>query len=85
METLPIKIYDHTLRDGEPYGTIDVVFGKWSGVSNFQYLFEKQLQKPQPRNQYEKMRSVIKSFAVEQKRYFTANEVLELWENGVFK
>jgi benzylmalate synthase len=68
-----------------PYNTIEVLFGKWSGVSNFQYLFEKQLQNPQPRNQYEKMRSVIKSLSVEQERYFTAKEVLELWQNGVFK
>ncbi|WP_341528315.1 2-benzylmalate synthase HphA [Nostoc sp. UHCC 0302] len=68
-----------------PYNTIEVLFGKWSGVSNFQYLFEKQLQNPQPRKQYEKMRSVIKSLAVEQERYFTAKEVLELWKNGVFK
>jgi len=67
-----------------PYNTIEVVFGKWSGVSNFQYLFEKQLQNPQPREKYEKMRSVIKSLATEQKRYFTANEVLELWKNGKF-
>jgi benzylmalate synthase len=67
------------------YNTIEVLFGKWSGVSNFQYLFEKQLQNPQPRKQYEKMRSVIKSLAVEQERYFTAKEVLELWQNGVFK
>lgn len=68
-----------------PHGTIDVVFGKWSGVSNFQYLFEKQLHNPQSREQYEKMRSTIKSLAVEQERYFTADEVLELWENGIFK
>jgi benzylmalate synthase len=68
-----------------PYNKIDVVFGKWSGVSNFQYLFEKQLQNPQPQNQYEKMRSVIKSLAVEQERYFTANQVLELWKNGIFE
>lgn len=68
-----------------PHGSVNVVFGKWSGVSNFQYLFEKQMQNPQPRTQYEKMRSVIKSLAVEQERYFTANEVLELWKNGVFK
>ncbi len=68
-----------------PHGTIDVIFGKWSGASNFQYLFEKQLQNPQPRIQYEKMRSVIKSLANEQERYFTANEVLKLWQNDVFK
>lgn len=68
-----------------PYGTIEVIFGKWSGVSNFQYLFEKQLQNPQPKTQYEKMRSVIKSLSAEQERYFTANEVIELWKDGVFE
>lgn len=68
-----------------PYNKIDVVFGKWSGVSNFQYLFEKQLHNPQPRKQYEKMRSVIKSLATEKERYFTAQEVLELWKNGIFE
>lgn len=68
-----------------PHGTIDIIFGKWSGASNFQYLFEKQLQNPQSRSQYEKMRSVIKSLATEQERYFTANEILDLWRNGVFE
>lgn len=68
-----------------PYNTIDVVFGKWSGVSNFQYLFENKLHNPQPREQYEKMRSAIKSLATKQERYFTASEVLELWENGAFE
>jgi homocitrate synthase NifV/benzylmalate synthase len=68
-----------------PHNKIDVVFGKWSGVSNFQYLFEKQLQNPQSRKQYEKMRSVIKSLAMEQECYFTANEVLELWKDGIFE
>lgn len=68
-----------------PYNKIDVVFGKWSGVSNFQYLFEKQLHNPQPRKQYEKMRSVIKSLATEKECYFTAQEVLELWKDGIFE
>ncbi len=68
-----------------PHRNLEVVFGKWCGASNFQYLFEKQLQNPQSREQYEKMRSVIKSLATEQERYFTADEVLELWKNGAFK
>lgn len=68
-----------------PHGSIDILFGKWSGMSNFQYLFEHELHQPQSQKQYEKMRSVIKSLAQEQERYFTAHEVLELWENGVFK
>lgn len=67
------------------YNSIEVVFGKWSGVSNFQYLFEKQLQTPLPKKEYEKMRSVIKSLAIEQERYFTEKEILELWQNGFFK
>ncbi|MBW4629701.1 MAG: 2-isopropylmalate synthase [Brasilonema octagenarum HA4186-MV1] len=71
--------------DAFAHSTINVIFGKWSGASNFQYLFEKQLHNPQPREQYEKMRSVIKSLATEQERYFTANEVLELWKNGAFQ
>jgi benzylmalate synthase len=43
------------------------------------------LHNPQPRAQYEQMRSTIKSLATEQERYFTATEVLELWKNGAFK
>jgi benzylmalate synthase len=77
--------YDPNSYAALPYNTIDIVFGKWSGVSSFQYLFEKQLHNPQPKEQYEKMRSTIKSLAAEQERYFTANEVLELWKNGVFE
>ena len=68
-----------------PHNTIEILFGKGSGASNFRYLFEKQLDNPQPKEEYEKMRSVIKSLAIEQERYFTANEVVELWQNGIFK
>ncbi|MEB3122551.1 MAG: 2-isopropylmalate synthase [Snowella sp.] len=68
-----------------PHNTIEILFGKWSGASNFRYLFEKKLNHPQPKEQYEKMRSVIKTLAVEQERYFTADEVVELWKNGTFE
>ncbi|MEB3247869.1 MAG: 2-isopropylmalate synthase [Merismopediaceae bacterium] len=68
-----------------PHNTIEILFGKWSGASNFRYLFEKKLNHPQPKEQYEKMRSVIKTLAVEQERYFTAEEVVELWKNGTFE
>jgi methanogen homocitrate synthase/benzylmalate synthase len=68
-----------------PHNTIEILFGKWSGASNFRYLFEKELNHPQPKEQYEKMRSVIKTLAVEQERYFTAEEVVELWKNGIFE
>lgn len=68
-----------------PYDTLEISFGKCSGASNFQYLFEKQLQRPQSREKYEKMRSVIKALAIQQERCFTAEEVLALFEQGVFE
>ena len=67
-----------------PHNAIEILFGKGSGASNFRYLFEKQLQNPQPQAKYEHMRAVIKSLAIKQERYFTAEEVVELWNNGIF-
>ena len=67
-----------------PYQQPEIIFGKCSGASNFQYLFEKLLQKPQPKERYDKMRSKIKSLAVEQERCFTTQEVLALLEQGTF-
>jgi methanogen homocitrate synthase/benzylmalate synthase len=40
---------------------------------------------PQPKEKYEKMCAVIKTLAIEQERYFTADEVVELWKNGTFE
>lgn len=77
-------LYDRKSYSNLPYHNLEVWFGKCSGASNFQYLFEKQLQKPQAREQYEKMRSIIKSIAIQQERCFTAQEVLELYAQGVF-
>jgi benzylmalate synthase len=77
-------VYDRKSYSSLPYEELEVMFGKFSGASNFQYLFEKQLQRPQPKQRYEKMRSVIKSLAIEQECCFTAQEVLELFEQGVF-
>ena len=67
-----------------PHNEIEVLFGKGSGASNFRYLFEKQLDNPQPKEKYDQMCSVIKSLAIAQERYFTAQEVVELWKNGIF-
>ncbi len=67
-----------------PHNAIEILFGKGSGASNFRYLFEKQLDNPQSKEKYDQMRSVIKSMAIAQERYFTANEVVELWKNGIF-
>ncbi|NES70302.1 MAG: 2-isopropylmalate synthase, partial [Okeania sp. SIO2D1] len=67
-----------------PHSELEVWFGKNSGASNFKYLFEKQVLQPQSQERYEKMRSVIKSLAIEQERSFTSQEILDLLEQGVF-
>ncbi|GAA6621102.1 LeuA family protein [Scytonema sp. NUACC26] len=77
-------LYDRKSYSDLPYHDLEVWFGKGSGASNFQYLFENLLQRPQPRERYEKMRSCIKSLAIQHERSFTAQEVLELFEQGVF-
>lgn len=67
-----------------PHNAIEVLFGKGSGASNFRYLFEKQLNNPQPPAKYDQMRSIIKSLAIQEERCFTAQEVVEFWKNGIF-
>lgn len=67
-----------------PHNAIEIIYGKGSGASNFRYLFEKQLGNPQPKEKYDQMRSVIKSLAIKEERCFTANEIVELWKNGIF-
>lgn len=61
-----------------PHSQPDIWFGKFSGASNLQYLFEHQLQQPLERSQYANLRSKVKAIALEQQRSFSADEVLEL-------
>lgn len=61
-----------------PYGHADIWFGKCSGVSNFQYLFEHDLKRPLPRSTYERLRDEIKAIAIQEQRSFSADEVIEL-------
>ena len=60
--------------DGEP----EVWFGKFSGASNFQYLFEKQLQKPLAKSKYQEYREIIKNVAIAKKRSFSSSEVIQI-------
>ncbi|MEM6614703.1 MAG: 2-isopropylmalate synthase [Cyanobacteria bacterium P01_C01_bin.72] len=64
----------YLFSQGEP----DVWYGKFSGASNFQYLFEHCLDQPQPAEQYQKFREQIKNMAIAQKRSFSQAETLEL-------
>lgn len=78
------------LRDDQsytifPYGRPEIWFGKCSGASNFQYLFEHHLQRSLSREQYERLRSTIKVLAIQQKRSFSVAEVLEMLEQGLLE
>ena len=66
------------------YEEPEIWFGKCSGASNFQYLFEKHLQRPLSRNQYNQMRTAIKSLSNKEQRCFSAQQVVELFEQGAF-
>ncbi|MGF1515637.1 MAG: LeuA family protein [Elainellaceae cyanobacterium] len=61
-----------------PYGQPEIWFGKCSGASNLQYLFEQHLGQPLGRSQYEHLREVIKAIALEEKRSFSIDEVAAL-------
>ncbi len=61
-----------------PHSHPDIWFGKCSGASNLQYLFEHHLKQSLQRSQYEKLRSAIKAISMQEKRSFSVNEVLAL-------
>jgi benzylmalate synthase len=73
---------DSLLRDRNsyylfPHGVPDIWFGKFSGASNFQYLFEQQLKQPLSSEHYHQLREKIKDISIQQKRSFSAKEVLD--------
>ncbi|NJL53028.1 MAG: 2-isopropylmalate synthase [Hydrococcus sp. SU_1_0] len=63
-----------------PEGEPEVWYGKFSGASNFQYLFEHCLQQPQSPSKYREFRERIKNLAIAQKRSFDQAETLKLLE-----
>jgi isopropylmalate/homocitrate/citramalate synthase len=68
-----------------PYGKPEIWFGKCSGSSNFQYLFEQYLQKSLAKAQYERLRVAIEQLAIQEKRSFSAEEVIAILKNGTLK
>lgn len=68
-----------------PHGQPEIWFGKCSGGSNFQYLFEHYLHQPLSREQYEQLSTAIKAIAIEANRSFSLSEVLQMLENGTLK
>lgn len=61
-----------------PHGNPDIWFGKGSGTSSLQYLFEHHLKQTLTRTQYEQLRAAIKAIAIQEKRSFSVSEVLAL-------
>ena len=61
-----------------PHGQPDIWFGKGSGASNFQYLFEQYLQCPLEQAAYERLRDEVKAIALAERRSYSAGEVIEL-------
>jgi len=77
------------LRDSRSYSIFpfedpEIWFGKCSGASNFQYLFEKQLDVTLPAEEYQRMRSKIKALSISEGRCYSCEEVQELYEQGFF-
>lgn len=71
------------LRDRRSYSIFphrhpEIWFGKGSGSSNFQYLFEQYLDRPLPRCEYERLRAIVKAIAIREKRSFSVEDMLRL-------
>ncbi|MGF1498188.1 MAG: LeuA family protein [Elainellaceae cyanobacterium] len=65
-----------------PHGQPEIWFGKCSGASNLQYLFEQRLQRPLSRQQYEQLRAEVKAIAIREQRSFSAEEMIERLRTG---
>lgn len=60
--------------DGEP----EIWFGKFSGASNFKYLFEKKLNQPLSLAKYQEFRDLIKIKAIQLNKSFSAEETIAI-------
>jgi len=61
-----------------PHGEPEIWFGKGSGASNWQYLFEQRLGRTLTRCEYERLRCFIKATAMEHRRSYSVEQVLTL-------
>lgn len=60
----------------------EIWFGKCSGASNFQYVFEKILGIPLSRSRYDEMRKTIKRMSIAEQRSFSTSEVIQMYKEG---
>jgi benzylmalate synthase len=81
-------IHVHSLlRDRHSYaifahGQPEIWFGKCSGISNVQYLFEHHLRQPLTRDQYERLSLAIKALSIQENRSFSVEEVVQMIRTG---
>ena len=80
---------DSLMRDRNSYylfpqGKPEVWYGKFSGAANFQYLFEKELNQPLTKQQYQEFRDVVKQLSLKHKKSFSREEVLTLLKIGCY-
>jgi len=76
------------LQDTKSYHQFDythpeIGFGKYSGASNFQYLFERHLQYSLSKKQYNKIRDIVKAYSIREQRCFTAEEIISMFDRGM--
>ena len=65
-----------------PHLEPEIWFGKMSGASNFQYVFEKTLGRQLPRSEYARLSTLVKKRAQQEQRCFSTAEVIALLEAG---
>jgi homocitrate synthase NifV/benzylmalate synthase len=75
------------LQDPRSYSTFpgvepEIWFGRFSGASNFQWLCERILGEPRPREEYERLSAALKRRALRESRCYSAQEVAALLREG---
>ena len=71
-------LYDSSSYYLFPYGKPEIWYGKFSGASNFKYLFEKTLKQSLSKEKYQELREQVKNLAIQKKCSFSSSEVLDL-------
>ncbi|MEL7352817.1 MAG: 2-isopropylmalate synthase [Cyanobacteria bacterium J06560_5] len=71
---------DHQSYAIFPHGQPEIWFGKYSGTSNWRYLFEQHLSRTLTHCEYERLRHFIKTTAMAHKRSYSVEQVLALLE-----
>ncbi len=71
------------LRDRNSYYLFEghnpeIWFGKFSGASNFKYLFEELLGRPQSSKSYQQFREKIKQLSIQEKCSFSSEDIIKI-------